>query len=158
MTDMPGGFDFQVVSPNRVVLKERVSSLIVPGIGGAVGFWPGHAQMLVALQPGLVKYRPVQADAAAAAGARGADHGFRLLAVGGGFFEMGPDGGATLLADTAELPEEIDVERARAALERARSRLSRPGRDVDTTRAEAALHRALARLQAATRGGSKVQR
>lgn len=158
MNDIAGGFDFQVVSPNRVVLKERVSSLIVPGIGGAVGFWPGHAQMLVALQPGLVKYRPVDGAEAGPGGGQGPDHGFRLLAVGGGFFEMSPDGQATLLADTAELPEEIDVERARAALERARSRLFRPGRDVDTTRAEAALHRALARLQAVARGAAKVQR
>jgi len=132
------GFEFQVVSPNRVVLTRRVSSLIVPGIGGSVGFWPGHAQMLVALAPGVVKYRPLA----------GQGH-FELLAVGGGFFEMRADGRATLLADTAELPEEIDVERARAALERARRRLEHPRPDVDLIRAEVALQRALARLKVA---------
>lgn len=139
MTDETQGFDFQVISPARVVLKERVTSLVVPGARGAVGFWAGHAPMLVALSPGVVKYRSRE----------GTGKGFRLLAVGGGFFEIGPDGNATLLADTAELPEEIDVSRARAALERARKRLSRPGSDVDVVRAEASLHRALARLKVA---------
>lgn len=144
MTDGRADFQFQVVSPTRVVLTERVDSVIVPGIGGAVGFWPRHAQMLVALEPGVVKYRPV-ADGPSPAPGRG----FRLLAVGGGFFEMSADGRGTLLAETAELPEEIDVERARAALERARRRLLHPGPGVDVARAEAALQRALARLEAA---------
>lgn len=136
-----GFFGFQVVAPNRVVLRERVSSLIVPGIGGAVGFWAGHAPMLVALAPGVVKYRPASPG--------GEREVFRPLAVGGGLFEVSDDGEATLLADTAELPEEIDVERARAALERAKRRLTRPAPDVDMTRAEAALQRAVARLRVA---------
>ncbi len=133
------GFEFQVVSPARVVVRERVTSLIVPGARGAVGFWARHAPMLVALAPGLVRYRPVGDKT----------RGFKLLAVGGGFFEMSPEGRATLLADTAELPEEIDVARAQAAYERARRRLARPTPAVDIARAEAALQRALARLRAA---------
>jgi len=136
------GFEFQVISPDRVVLSLRVTSLIVPGIGGAVGFWPGHAQMLVALAPGVVKYRRA-----------GGVGDFELLAVGGGFFEMSAEGRGSLLADTAELPEEIDVERARAALERARRRLEHPRPDIDLIRAEAALQRAAARLKVARRGG-----
>ncbi len=151
MTDQLG-FDFQVVSPNRVVLRERVTSLVVPGARGAVGFWAGHAPMLVSLSPGVVRFRSAEDGVA---GARAPDvrtgpagAGFRTLAVGGGFFEMSPDGGATLLADTAELPEEIDVARARAAYERARKRLTRPTPSLDLTRAEIALQRALARLKA----------
>lgn len=141
MTDESLGFDFQVVSPSRVVLEERVTSLIVPGARGALGFWAGHAPMLVALSPGVVRYRPLD-------GGEGAS-GFKVLAVGGGFFEVSPDGQATLIADTAELPEEIDVTRARAAYERARRRLARPTPDLDQARAEAALQRAMARLRAA---------
>lgn len=155
------GFEFSVVSPTRVALRERVVSLIVPGARGAVGFWAGHAPMLVALAPGVVKYRTLGADIAAGGavsastvaaeptaplGGRGS---FRLMSVSGGFFELGPDGRATLLADTAELPEEIDVARAQASYERARRRLRRPTEALDISRAEMALQRAAARLQAA---------
>lgn len=140
------GFEFQVVSPSRVVLQDRVTSLIVPGARGAVGFWAGHAPMLVALSPGVVRYRPVEETGSQGQAGRGA--AFRLLAVGGGFFEVSPDGRATLLADTAELPEEIDVTRAQAAFERAKRRLKRPVPHVDLSRAELALERALARMRA----------
>jgi len=170
VTDEPG-FDFAVISPTRVVLRERVMSLIVPGARGALGFWAAHAPMLAALAPGVVKYRPAPAGAAGtgaagggAASVAGASGGgaaavagaagrgdFRLLAVSGGFFEFGPDGRATLLADTAELPEEIDVARARAAYERAKERLRRPTPETDVRRAELALQRALARLHVARR-------
>jgi len=152
------GFDFQVICPNRVVLRERVTSLVVPGARGAVGFWAGHAPMLVSLSPGVVRFRPAEGGVSGAraadtrTGAAGAD--FRTLAVGGGFFEMSPDGGASLLADTAELPEEIDVGRAQAAYERARKRLTRPTPSLDLTRADIALQRALARLKAVGRPAS----
>jgi len=139
VTDTEAGFDFQVVTPNRIVLKERVTSLMVPGARGSLGFWARHAPMLVALAPGVVRFRP--------AGTPGVP--FQLLAVGGGFYEFSPDGRATLLADTAELPAEIDVDRAMAAYQRARRRLSRPTPKVDISRAELALERALARLRAA---------
>ena len=142
MSADPGGFEFQVVSPHRVVLRERVTSLIVPGIGGAVGFWVDHAPMLVALAPGVVKYRPLTATDQRVE--------FRSLAVGGGLFEVSAEGETTLLADTAELPEEIDVERAKAALKRAKRRLLGPTPDLDMIRAEAALKRALARLRVVT--------
>ncbi len=140
MTPGDLGFDFQVISPTRVVLKERVNSLIIPGARGAIGFWPGHAPMLVTLSPGVVKYRPV---------GEVETKGFRLLAVGGGFFEVSPDGRGTLLADSAELPDEIDVARARASYERAKRRLARPSRDLDMLRAEISLQRAMARLRVA---------
>ncbi len=141
------GFEFSVISPARVVLRDRVTSLIVPGARGALGFWAGHAPMLVALSPGVVKYRSVEGTGSPGQAGHGA--GFRVLAVGGGFFELSPDGRATLLADTAELPEEIDVARAQAACERARRRLKRPAPQIDLGRAELALERALARLRAA---------
>jgi len=132
------GFEFQVVTPTRVVIRERVTSVVVPGARGAMGFWARHAPTLVALGPGVVKYRTVDRP-----------DRLHLLAVGGGFFEMSPSGRATLLADTAELPDEIDVPRAEAALKRARRRLFQPTLDTDTARAEAALKRALARLEVA---------
>jgi F-type H+-transporting ATPase subunit epsilon len=71
--------------------------------------------------------------------------------VSGGFAEVGPDH-VTILAETAERPEEIDLARARAARERADQRL-RPqaGEEVDVTRALAALTRARGRLETATR-------
>jgi F-type H+-transporting ATPase subunit epsilon len=134
------GFEFQVISPTRVVLRERVASVTVPGARGAVGFWVGHAPMLVALSPGVVRYRAAGTALRSVA-----------LAVSGGFFEISPDGAATLLAEAAELPEEVDVARAEAALQRARERLRRPTPGIDVARAEVAMQRAIARLRIAAK-------
>ena len=72
----------------------------------------------------------------------------RVLAVGGGFLEVANDR-VTVLADTAELPEEIDVSRARAAAGRAQARLRSRDGNIDHARAQVALQKALNRLRAA---------
>ena len=71
------------------------------------------------------------------------------LAVSGGFLEMSPNNRLTILAETAELAEEIDIERARLALIRAEERLNSEMRDIDVARAEIAMCKALSRLRAA---------
>ncbi len=127
----------ELATPSRLVVSEEADEVVVPGADGYFGVLPGHAPLLALLGPGEVMYRVGGAE--------------RYLAVSGGFAEVGPDR-VTLLAETAERPEEIDAARARAARARAQERLS--GRDaeaVDYPEALAARARAQARVQVAGR-------
>lgn len=127
----------EVATPTRLAVAEVVDEVVVPGSNGYFGVLPGHAPFLSTLGVGALTYRI------------GRDE--RHLAVAGGFAEVRNDK-VIVLADTAELPEEIDRERAERARERAERRLAgRSPDDVDYARAAAALARALARLQVAGR-------
>lgn len=124
----------QVITPERVVVDEEVESVVLPGVAGHFGVLAHHAPLVAALRIGTASYRK-----------DGVRHRF---AVAGGVFEFADNRGV-VLADAAERAEDIDVLRARAALERARARLlDRQGR-WDHARARAALERATARLRAA---------
>lgn len=127
----------EVVTPERLVFEEEVEALIVPGVRGYIGIWPNHAPMVIALGTGDMVYRR-----------QGKVY---HLAVSGGFFEVANDR-AVILSDAAERAEEIDLSRAQAALERARRRLADPGGNWDEERARAALDRALTRIRVAQRG------
>lgn len=131
---MPKDFEFEVVTPERVVISERVESLIVPGVQGYMGVLADHAPMVVSLKPGVVKYKEGTT--------------FSSMAVSGGFLEVSGNK-AVIISDAAELSCEIDVERARAAKRRAEDRIRSRGEGIDLGRAHAALQRALARLKAA---------
>lgn len=130
---MAGPITLQLVTPERVVSSLDVEALIVPGSQGYLGILPDHAPMVVQLKAGPVVVR--------------AGGSMRRFAVTGGFFEVA-DNKAIILADAAERAEEIDVERARAARDRALARLRSKQEDIDYSRARAALERALARLKA----------
>ncbi|MFZ7102103.1 MAG: F0F1 ATP synthase subunit epsilon [Peptococcaceae bacterium] len=125
----------EVVTPERKVLSEDIASLVVPAIGGYLGILPNHAPMISGLEPGVLKYK-VAGD-------------YKKMAISGGFLEVS-DNKVSVLANTAELPQEIDVERAQQAKERAEQRLQNKS-EVDVLRAENALKRAIARLRAAGR-------
>ena len=124
----------EVVTPERIVLQEEAHSIIVPATEGSLGLLPDHAPIITGLQPGVVKYR------------QNAD--LHVLAIGGGFMEVSHNK-VSILADSAEKAEEIDVERAESAKERAEKRLKEPPPGLDVHRAELAFHRAMARLRAA---------
>lgn len=124
----------EVVTPERIVFSEETTSIILPGVDGFFGVLPNHAPLVAALRVGPVVYR--QGDKK------------DRIAIHGGFFEI-VDNQAVILADAAELSGEIDVARAREALERARKRLQDRQADVDLVRAQAALERALTRLRVA---------
>ena len=126
----------RVVTPNRQVVREDVEEIQAPGREGYLGILPGHAPLISELKPGEMTYR------------QGRD--VRKLAVGGGFLEVLPEQ-VTVLAETAERPEEIDVTRAQSAKDRAEQRLKSPDPEVDINRATVALERALIRLQVAMR-------
>jgi F-type H+-transporting ATPase subunit epsilon len=127
----------EVATPTRLVVSGEADEVVVPGSEGAFGVLPGHAPLVSLVGIGEVIYRT------------GRDEHY--LAVSGGFAEVGPDH-VTVLAESAERPEEIDVARARAARDRAEQRL-RPqtGEEVDVARALHALGRAQGRLQTAGR-------
>jgi F-type H+-transporting ATPase subunit epsilon len=127
--------NLEIVTPERVLLKEEAESVIVPATEGSLGLLYNHAPIITGIQPGILKYRR--------------DNNLRILAVSGGFMEVS-NNKVTILADSAEKPEEIDLERAIAAKDRAEKRLKEhypPG--LDEHRAELALQRALARIHAA---------
>ncbi|MBI2914322.1 MAG: F0F1 ATP synthase subunit epsilon [Firmicutes bacterium] len=124
----------EVVTPERVVAVEQAESIILPAANGYLGVLPGHAPLVAALEIGIVSY--------------GEERGpKKKIAVSGGFAEVAADR-VTVLADTAELSQEIDVLRAKAAQERALGRLTDKSAEIDYQRARTALLRALNRLRA----------
>lgn len=129
-------FQLEVITPERVVLDAQVRSIQVPAQDGLLGVLYGHAPLVTPLVPGTLTL-------VGASGER------QQYAIGEGFLEV-VSNRARVMVDTAERPEQVDVERARRARQRAAERLAQRGvKDVDTVRAEAALRRALARLKTA---------
>ena len=128
----------ELATPTRMVVAETVDEVVVPGSEGYFGVLPGHAPLLATLGIGELTYRI------------GRDE--RHVAIAGGFAEVRNDK-VIVLADTAELPQDIDRTRAERARERAEQRLSARSQDeTDYARAAAALARALTRLQVSGRG------
>ena len=125
-----------VVTPERTIVSEEVDIVMAPGYFGEFGALPNHIPFLAQLQPGEVKYRK--------------GNQLEYIAVSGGYAEVLPTK-VTVLATTAEPAKDIDLERARAARERAEQRLKERQEGIDFARAEAALQRAIARIRAAER-------
>jgi F-type H+-transporting ATPase subunit epsilon len=126
--------ELEIVAPDRRLRTATVDSVTIPGMDGDFSVLPGHTPFLSALRNGMMITRS----------AGGATN----YAINGGYAEVRDDK-VTMLTQTVEAEDEIDVERARRARERAERRLrgeAEPG--VDIRRAELALHRALIRLQA----------
>ncbi len=135
-----------IVTVERLVYSQDADMVIAPGIEGEMGILPRHAPLLTALTYGELRVR------------RGDDE--YSFAISGGFMEVQPDR-VTVLADTAERAEEIDLERAEAARRRAEERLEVTGEQVDFAKAEAALRRSLIRIKVAEarrrRGGRRTE-
>ncbi|MBI1739437.1 MAG: F0F1 ATP synthase subunit epsilon [Acidobacteriales bacterium] len=131
---MPDTFQLEIVTPEKLVVKEVAEEVQIPGRTGYLGILPGHAPLITELAVGAITYRA---------------HGeSRTLSVAWGFAEVLQDK-VTILAETAEHPEEIDVARAQKAKERAEQRLKSNDPEVDYGRAEDALQRAETRLKVA---------
>jgi len=129
-------FNLEIVTPEKMVYSGTVKSLQAPGTEGGFGVLARHAPMLASLDIGPLSF--VEEGGSA-----------RRAAISGGFAEVRRDH-VTVLAETAETAEEIDVERARAARDRAQERLRQWFKDIiDVERAQAALTRALIRLKVA---------
>ena len=128
---MADSFQLEVVTPEKMVVKDVAEELQMPGKNGYLGILPGHAPLITELAVGEITYRS------------GSDT--HHLSVAWGFAEVLPDK-VTILAETCERPEEIDVARAREAKQRAEERLKSANPDVDFDRAENALQRAESRI------------
>ncbi|AHV99383.1 F0F1 ATP synthase subunit epsilon [Paenibacillus sp. 7124] len=135
-------FLLEIVTPDHLVFAKQVNSLTVRGIEGDLGILPGHVPLVTPLQ---VAPMTIKSDA-----------GVTTVAVHGGFIEVHKDK-VTVLAESAELPSDIDLERAEAAKERAQRRLQSRGKqdDIDHRRAELALQRAVTRIKVSAGKGQK---
>src|ERR1035438_2197961 len=131
---MANTFQLEIVTPSRLLVKDAAEEAQIPGLSGYLGILPGHAPLITELAVGVITYK-----------ASGATH---TLSVCWGFAEVLPDK-VTILAETAERPQEIDVERAQRSKERAEQRLTSGDTTVDYARAEDALQRAETRLNVA---------
>src|SRR5882724_4896493 len=119
-----------IVTPERRVLQAQADSVVIPAADGKLGIMHNHAPLVAELQPGEIRLHT------------GAE--IQRFAVSGGFVEV-QHNQITVMAETAEMAHEIDVERARQAAERAKAELRSPGGTADLAQADAALRRALAR-------------
>ena len=134
---MAGTILLEVVTPEKIVVSEDVQIVAAPGSVGEFGVLTGHTPFLTTLKTGIIRFTD----------AGGQEH---YVFVSGGFAEALPDK-VTVLAESAERKPDIDLERAKAALERAEKRLAedRSREDIDFARAKAALERAVARIRLA---------
>jgi F-type H+-transporting ATPase subunit epsilon len=133
--NLPDTFQLEIVTPEKRVVDTAATEAQIPGKNGYLGVLPGHAPLITELAVGEITYRAGVAEE-------------QKLAVAGGFAEVLPDR-VTILAETAERPSEIDVERARKAKERAEQRLTSGDTNVDVERSLDALHKAETRLEVA---------
>ncbi len=124
-----------IVTPERVVFEAEAVSVTLPGSEGYLGVWANHAPLVTGLMPGVVTIRRDEVGNA------------QLFACSGGFVEISHNT-VNIMTDSCELAEEVDADRARAALERAKERLLSTDPVIDKERALLARQRAEARLKA----------
>lgn len=123
-------FQLTVITPERIFYQGQVSMVEFNTTEGQIGVYPSHIPLTTVLAPGIVTIHEAQET--------------KKAAIHAGFAEILGDQ-VTILAEIAEWPEEIDLNRAREAEDRARQRLSDHQADLDVKRAELALKRALTR-------------
>ena len=136
---MADTFEFEIVTPEKLVVRDVAEEMQIPGKNGYLGILPGHAPLITELAVGEISYRN-----------QGYTH---RLAVAWGFAEVLPSK-VTVLAETAERADEINVRRAEEAKQRAEERWKSGDPNTDFDRAEQALQRADARLQVAGKSSS----
>jgi F-type H+-transporting ATPase subunit epsilon len=130
-------FTLEIIAPDRVVFSGEATSFSAPGIEGGFQVLVNHAPLVSALDVGELKVKNIA----------GADTRY---AASGGFVEV-RNNTVIVLAESAERADEIDIQRATAARDRAERRLRSREKDIDLERARAALYRALNRLRIASK-------
>ncbi|MBI3127649.1 MAG: F0F1 ATP synthase subunit epsilon [Candidatus Tectomicrobia bacterium] len=134
-----GTLRLEIVTPHRRLISAEADEVTAPGFHGEFGVLPGHTPYLVQLGVGILSYRSGSAR--------------YFLSIIGGYAEVGPDR-VTILTEVAERAEDINTQRARAALHRAEERMMGRSQDsIDFERAELALKRAVTRLGVARQSG-----
>lgn len=122
----------EIVTPEKKVLSKNVEMVIARGVSGDLGILPNHIPFVTAL-----KIAPLRVKT---------DNGELWIAVNAGFMQVERDK-VVILAESAELPDDINLERAEAAKSRAESRISSKQAETDFKRAELALQKALNRIE-----------
>ena len=122
----------EIVTAERQVFSENVTTIIAEGIDGQMTILPKHAPLITMLAPGELVIRK--------------DGEEMYMSITGGFLEVRPEK-VIVLADACERSDEIDIERAMEAKKRAEERLKNLTTEIDQSRAEAALRRSMARLR-----------
>jgi F-type H+-transporting ATPase subunit epsilon len=133
---LPESIQLIVVTPERQLLRETVVEVTIPGLDGQLGILPGHAPLMTELGIGELSYRTSRSSQSVA------------MAVISGFAEVLADR-VTVLAETAERAEEIDLARAEAAKARAEKRLAAGDTNIDWDRLNISLQRSIIRIQIA---------
>ncbi len=131
-----GKVHLEIVTPEKIMVSQDVDIVVAPGSLGEFGVLEGHVSFLSGIVPGELRYT--------------SDEQTEYLVVTNGFAEVSNDK-VSVLVDAAERAQDIDVERAQRAMERANERLARDRgtEDIDFVRAEAALKRAVTRIKVA---------
>lgn len=125
-----------IITAEKIVYSDEVSSVVAPGSAGQLGILPNHAPLLTSLKPGELKVLKEGEES--------------NIAVSGGFLEV-LQNVVTILADTAERAEDIDFERAEAAMKRAQDKVNSSDSDMDLEKAIQALKRSQARVYVSKR-------
>ena len=127
----------EIVTPERQVFSEEVDSVVCPGIEGELGVLPHHAPLLTTLGVGELRIR------------RGSEEEY--FAIAGGFLQVRPDK-VVVMAETADMASEIDLEKAQEARREAEQALTESFEEpADLARARASLQRALLQIRVAER-------
>lgn len=131
---MARSFAIDIITPERIVYREMIDIIIVPALDGDLGVLAGHTPLVTGIKIGVIKIKK--------------DGEEFLISTSGGVMEVQPEQ-VNLIVNSAELPHEIDVERAEQAKKRAVQRLENSTNEIDEVRARIALERAVARLKVA---------
>jgi len=131
---MADTFELEIVTPEKLVVKDVAEEAQIPGKSGYLGILPGHAPLITELAVGEISYKTSGTT--------------KYISVAWGFAEVLPSK-VTILAETAERPEEIDVARAQKAKARAEQELATGGTDLNYDAVQAAIERADTRIDVA---------
>jgi F-type H+-transporting ATPase subunit epsilon len=131
---MADTFEIEIVTPEKLVVKDVAEEAQIPGKGGYLGILAGHAPLITELAVGEITYRLGTQT--------------KHVSVAWGFAEVLPNK-TTILAETAERPEEIDVARAERSKQRCEAELSSGKTDIDYDGLQAAIERADTRIDVA---------
>jgi F-type H+-transporting ATPase subunit epsilon len=134
----------EIVTPYRHFYEGPVESVSLSSLNGRVGILPGHAPMVIALTPGIIKITV------------GGESRYAILT--DGFAEIGQHL-LLILCDSAAWPEEIDIQRAVNAYNRAKERVNRSPRDSEEKQySENSMKRAIERINAVKKYGTERQK
>ncbi|WP_303803776.1 F0F1 ATP synthase subunit epsilon [Ruminococcus flavefaciens] len=125
-------FHLEIIATDRIFFSGEVEHLVITAIDGLLGIMAGHEPLVTSLPTGELKYL-VNGE-------------WKYAAISEGFIQVMPDS-SIILAETCELPEEIDIKRAQEARERAEERLRQKQSIKEYYETQAALNRAMNRLK-----------